>query len=65
MTEQDSQKDLAALLPSDILSEMEMETEESQGYEDNEDEIVDVSFRRANFIGYSVQTKARSRTKGS
>ena len=36
------QKDLIDLLPSNILSEMDMDTEGSQGYVENEDEIVDV-----------------------
>lgn len=43
MTEgRESKKELIDLLPSDILSEMEMDTEGSQGYEDNEEPIVDV-----------------------
>lgn len=43
MTERpESKKELIDLLPSDILSEMDMDTEGSQGYEDNEESIVDV-----------------------
>ena len=35
-------KELSNYLPSGILSEMEMDTEVSQDYIDNDDEIVDV-----------------------
>ena len=41
--ERNRNKDLNELLPSDILSEMDVDTEGSQGYIDNEDEIVDVT----------------------
>lgn len=36
------QKDLIDLLPSNILSEVDVDSEGSQGYVDNDDEIVDV-----------------------
>ena len=44
--ERNRNKDLNDLLPSDILSEMDVDTEGSQGYIDNEDEIVDVINRK-------------------
>ena len=51
------QKDLNDLLPSNILSEVDADSEGSQGYVDNDDEIVDVIIL-ITLLGLSLPPKA-------